>query len=102
MPIANNPIPKLQSKEANADGRPINLPGIYTHKDTGAIFITSDGDEGIAQADALNSPTWEHAWERTGDVPTRLEVLEMRKAQETKEAALIEADKKEEKPKADK
>jgi hypothetical protein len=86
-------IPKQKSKEANSDGRPINLPGIYKHKDMGAVFITADGDEGVAQADALMSTVWKDAWERTGDVPSRLELLEMRKAQENKEAALIEGKK---------
>lgn len=80
-------IPKLQSKEMNSDGRPINLPGVYVHKDNGAKFITSEGDEGVAQADALMQPLWEHAWERTGDVPSRTELLKMRKEQEIQDAA---------------
>lgn len=79
-------LPKLKSKEANTDGRPLNTPGIYKHKDTGAEFITPDGDEGIVQADALTSPVWKDAWERVGDVPTRLELLDRRKAQEIKDA----------------
>lgn len=78
-------LPKLQSKELNSDGRPINLPGIYVHRDTKAKFITSEGDEGVAQADALMSPVWKDAWERVADVPSRLELLEMRKAQEEKD-----------------
>lgn len=80
-------IPKLQSKEQNSDGRPLNLPGVYTHKDTEAVYITADGDEGIAQADALMTPVWKDAWSRTGDVPTRLELLAMRKAQLIKDTA---------------
>lgn len=79
-------LPKMQSRELNGDGRPINLPGIYKHKDTGQTYITPDGDEGVAHADALMSPVWKDAWQRVGDVPTRLEILEMRKAQEVKDA----------------
>lgn len=86
-------IPKQKSAEKNSDGRPINLPGVYKHKDTGATFITSDGNEGVVQADALMSTVWKDAWERVGDVPSRLELLEMRKAQENTEAALIEGTK---------
>ena len=91
-------LPKLQSREVPSDGRPVNLPGTYTHKDTGQVFITSsDYDAGVAQADALMNPLWEHAWERTGDVPSRLEIEEMRKAQEVKDATneALEAGKKE-------
>lgn len=83
-------IPKEKSPERHTDGRPVNEAGIYVHKDTKAILITSEGKEGVIQADALMSPLWEHAWERTGDVPSRLELLKMRKAQEKKDAALIE------------
>lgn len=80
-------IPKLQSKEVNADGRPLNLPGVYIHKDTGQEFITSSSfDEGVAMADALMNPLWKDAWERTGDVPSYTELLERRKAQEVKDA----------------
>lgn len=79
-------IPKMQSKEMNADGRPINLPGVYRHRDTGKEVITSDGDEGVAMADAMMSPVWKDAWERVGDVPSRVEILAMRKAQEVKDA----------------
>lgn len=79
-------IPKMQSKETNTDGRPYNKPGIYEHKDTDAVFITSEGDEGIAQADALNVPLWKDAWEWKGPVPSRVEILEMRKKQEIKDA----------------
>lgn len=80
-------LPKGQSTERNTDGRPINLPGVYVHKDLGAKFITSDGEEGVTQADALMSPSWKDGWERVGDVPTRTELLEQRKAQEVKDAA---------------
>lgn len=81
----DNQIPKMQSRELNSE-RPNNEPGTYVHRDTGAKFITSDGDEGIIQADALMSPVWKDAWERVGDVPSRLEILELRKAQEVKDA----------------
>lgn len=80
-------IPKLQSKEVNYDGRPINLPGIYEHADTKARFITAEGDEGVAQADALMTPLWKDAWVRVGDVPSRVEILAMRKAQLVKDSA---------------
>lgn len=80
-------IPKMQSREVPSDGRPVNLPGVYVHKDTGSKFITSsDFDAGVAQADALMNPLWKDGWERVGDVPTHLEVLEMRKTQEIKDA----------------
>lgn len=78
-------IPKMRSTERNTDGRPLNLPGIYKHRDSGAIFITAEGDEGIAQADAISTDRWRDAWERVGDVPTRIELLAMRKAQLVKD-----------------
>lgn len=86
QPIDSSQIPKMQSKERNTDGRPLNLPGIYEDKNSDAVFITSEGDEGVAQADAIMSPYTGGNWERVGDVPTRLEILEMRKAQEIKDA----------------
>ncbi len=81
-------IPKMQSLEVNADGRPLNQPGIYQHKETGAQFITSEGIEGVAQADAILAigDQTKTTWERVGDVPSRLEILEMRKQQEVKDA----------------
>jgi hypothetical protein len=90
-------IPKLKSAERNTDGRPLNLPGIYVHKDTAAVFITAPGEDGVTQADALMNPLWEHAWEWTADVPNREELLEMRKAQEKKDTAMLEAPEKAEK-----
>jgi hypothetical protein len=90
-------LPKGQSLEFSVDGRPVNLPGIYVHKDTGAQFITAEGQDGVTQADALMSPVWEHAWEWSAEVPSRLEILAMRKAQaekettKTKEAVILEA-----------
>lgn len=80
-------LPKMQSREHATDGRPVNLPGVYVHKDTKQKFITSsDYDSGVAQADAVMSPLWKDAWERVGDVPTHTELLAMRKAQEIKDA----------------
>ena len=78
-------IPRGQSQEVS-DGRPVNLPGKYVHKETKAVFITADGDAGILQADSLMSPVWQGQWERVGDVPTRLELQEMREAQEISDA----------------
>lgn len=87
-------LPKGQSAERNGDNRPVNLPGKYKHKPTGAVFITADGSEGVVQADALSNPeVWHYEWERFGDVPSRVELLEMRKAQEATESALIEGEK---------
>lgn len=79
-------LPKGQSTEKSTDGRPLNMPGIYQHKDTGARFITAEGESGVIQADALMTERWKDAWKRVGDVPSRLELLEMRKAQELKDA----------------
>lgn len=87
-------IPKGRSTERNTDGRPINAPGIYVHKDTGAQFITSEGEEGVTQADALMTDIWKGAWERKGDVPSRVDILAMRKAQLLKDAKTDAADKK--------
>lgn len=61
-------------------------PGVYRHVDTGAEFITSEGEEGVLQADALLSPNWHGGWERVGDVPSRLELLELNKKQALKDA----------------
>lgn len=87
-------IPKGQSKESNSDGRPLNLPGIYVHKESGAKFITTNGDEGVAQADALMVEKWRGGWERVGDVPSRVELLAMNKAQQIKDAKAEAAQKK--------
>lgn len=87
-------LPKGQSLERTSDGRPINQPGIYKHKDTGAVFITAPGEAGVIQADQLNSPAWKDSWERTGDVPSRTEILAAQKAQALKDAADEAAQKK--------
>ena len=87
-------LPKGQSMERTSDGRPLNMPGVYKHKDTGATFITASGEEGVIQADALQSPVWQGAWERVGDVPTRTEILAAQKAQALKDAAEEAAKKK--------
>ena len=85
-------LPKGQSSERSGDGRFVNLPGIYEHKESGTQIITSEGAEGVVQADALMAPKWNGGWQRVGDVPTREKLLEMRKAQEEKDApAKVEA-----------
>lgn len=78
-------LPKGQSKEVSGDGN-VNLPGVYQNKDNKELYITADGEEGVIQADYLMNPLWKDAWERIGDVPSRLELMEMRKAQEIKDA----------------
>lgn len=83
-------LPKGQSLE-KTEGRSRNLPGTYKHKETGAVFITAEGEAGIIQADAiLDTQKWGVSWERIGDVPSRTELLKMRKAHE----ALIDGSKK--------
>lgn len=79
-------LPKGKSAEKSSDGRPLNASGIYVHKDTGATYITAPGEEGVVQADALMSPVWKDAWEWTAEVPTREELLKMRKEQQVKDA----------------
>lgn len=88
-------LSKGQSTEKNGDGRPINPPGVYLHGQTGTRFITSEGDEGVLQADALMQPRWQGAWKRIEDVPSRVKLLELQKAQalqDAKEAAIDKAD----------
>ncbi len=87
-------LPKGKSLEKTSDGRLINQPGIYTHKDTGGTYITAPGEEGVVQADALMSPVWKDAWEWTAPVPNRLELIEMRKAQLLKDKKAEAAEKK--------
>jgi hypothetical protein len=74
-------LPKGQSLERTSDGRPINLPGIYEHKQAGKQIITAPGEEGVVQADALMSPVWQGGWQRIGDVPSRVDLLKARKEQ---------------------
>lgn len=74
-------LPKGQSLERTSDGRPLNLPGIYEHKEAGKQIITAPGEEGVIQADALMSPVWQDGWKRVGDVPSRIELLKARKDQ---------------------
>lgn len=78
-------ISKGQSTE-KTDGRRVNEPGIYKHRDTKAIFITAQGEEGSIQADALLAPIWKDAWYRESDVPSRLQLVKIRKTQEIKDA----------------
>lgn len=87
-------LPQGQSTEKNGDGRKINLPGKYVHKESGAILITSAGDEGVVQADALMQPRWAGAWHRASDVPTRLEIQEMQKVQTMKDKKAVALEKK--------
>lgn len=88
-------IPKGQSKE-KSDARSFP-PGVYRHKDTKEIFITAEGEEGSVQADALMSPVWKDAWEWEGEVPNRIELLKLRKAQQIKDAKAEAEEKKAEK-----
>lgn len=76
------------------EGRPINPPGIYKHKDTGGVYITAEGEAGVVQADALMSPIWKDAWEWVGEVPNRIELLAMRKKQAIDDARAEAAQKK--------
>lgn len=76
-----DPVKNKGKSPEVTEGRPINQPGIYRHKDTGGEYITAPGEEGIVQADALMSPAWKDAWERVGDVPSRTELLQKRKDQ---------------------
>lgn len=74
-------VNKGQSPELT-EGRPLNQPGKYKHRDSGAVYITAAGQEGVVQADALRAPVWQGAWERVGDVPTHAELLEQRREQQ--------------------
>lgn len=85
-PVLDPAVNKGKSPELT-EGRPVNPPGIYTHRDTEQKFITSPGEAGSIQADALLSPVWKDAWERVGDVPSRTELLEQKK----KAVAKVEA-----------
>lgn len=76
------------------EGRPINQPGIYKHRDTGGIYITAEGEAGVVQADGLQAPVWKDAWEWIGEVPNRIELLKMRKEQALKDAKAEAAQKK--------
>lgn len=76
-------LPKGQSKE---DSVLKNKPGIYKHKDTGAIFETSQGEAGSIQADALLTPSWKDAWEWIGEPKSHQEILASQRAQAEKDA----------------
>lgn len=78
-----NQLPKGQASEKSGDGRPENQPGIYRHKAAGVELITQPGADGVIQADALVRV----GYERVGDVPSRLTLLEMQKAQLVKDKA---------------
>jgi hypothetical protein len=94
-------LPKGKSLEKTSDGRPLNMPGVYKHRDNGALFTTAPGEEGVIQADALMAPVWKDAWERVSDVPSRTEILAAQKAQALKDAASEAAAKKAEKAELD-
>lgn len=94
-------LPKGQSLEVTTDGRPINQPGVYMHRDTGAVFTTAPGEHGVIQADALMSPVWKDAWEWVSEVPSRTEILAAQKAQALKDAVAEAATKKAEKAELD-
>ncbi len=81
---SNTNTPQPQG-ERNTEGGS-NAPGIYFHEGSKAELITSAGDEGFTQADALIRL----GFERTGDVPSREEILAM---QQPKEAVKTEAPK---------
>lgn len=78
-------VPKGQSRE-RSDGRPVNEPGVYVHRDTKAKFTTAPGEEGSIQADALLAPVWKDAWYRESDVPSRVQLQAAQKAQKLKDA----------------
>lgn len=88
-PVLDPAVNKGKSPELT-EGRPVSPPGIYQHRDTGQKFITSPGEAGSIQADALLSPIWKGAWERVGDVPSRTELMEQNK----KASAKVEAQEK--------
>lgn len=75
-------LPQGQSALKDGEGRPQNLPGVYIHKPSGQKYTTQPGDWGVVQADHLMSPNWGGEWNRVADVPTKEEILTMRKAQE--------------------
>lgn len=93
MAVLDPQVNKGQSPELT-DGRPINPAGKYRHKETGAEYITAPGEEGIVQADALMAPVWKDAWEKVGEVPSRIELQKMRKDQQLKDAKEEAAQKK--------
>lgn len=76
-------LPKGQSSEQPGDGRKRNEPGVYEHPGAKVRVITQPGDEGVIQADAAVRV----GYKRVADVPSRLELLEMRKAQLLKDKA---------------
>lgn len=59
--------------EKMGDGRPVNLPGLYRHTESGAeIITTSDYDAGKIQGDALVQV----GFKRVGDIPTKVDKAE--------------------------
>ncbi len=55
--------------EKMGDGRPVNLPGLYRHTESGEeVVTTSDYDAGKIQGDALVQV----GYKRIGDIPTKV------------------------------
>jgi hypothetical protein len=53
--------------EKMGDKRPVNLPGLYRHEESGTeIVTTTDYESGKIQADALVQV----GYKRVGDIPT--------------------------------
>lgn len=84
MDAVLDPIRNKGKSPEITEGRPLNQPGTYKHKDTGAVYITAEGTEGVVMADALQSPVWQGAWERVGDVPPHGELVEQRRKDQEK------------------
>ena len=72
-------LPVGQAAEKSGDGRVLNRPGVYTDKLSGATLITSEGNEGVIQADAFVRVGYEYS----GPVPPRQELQASSEAQET-------------------
>lgn len=92
-------IPKGQSAEKN-EARSFP-PGIYRNQDNNEIFITAEGEAGSIQADALMSPIWKDVWQWEAEVPNRVELLKLRKAQAIKDAKAEKAEKEADKAEID-
>lgn len=62
----------MQKEEVMGDGRPVNLPGLYRHEESGTeIITTSDPNDGRIQADALVQV----GYKRVGDIPTKINTV---------------------------
>lgn len=74
-----------------------NLPGEYAMDGVEQHIITTEGDEGYIQADALVRV----GFKRVGDVPSRVELLAMQKRQLVKDLAAEKKAKDDEKAELD-